>query len=77
MTWNTWAAHHAHTVVVVDPVSDEHPPDTARTADREYRLTVTPVGPGWHGTPATVVIYLQLTRTGRSWRVTQLGYTTR
>ncbi len=75
-TWNTWAAHHAHTVVVVAPVSDEHPPDTASTADREYLLTVTPVGPGWHGTPAIAVVNLQLTRTGHSWRVTQLGQQT-
>lgn len=65
-----------HTVIVVAPLSDEHPADTVSTADREYRLTVTPVGPGWHGAPTTAVVYLELTRTGRSWRVTQLGQQT-
>jgi len=62
---------------VWNTTADDHPADTATTAERQYTVTQTPVGPGWTGSSVTVDTYVELTRTptGR-WQVTQLSQAT-
>jgi len=71
--WNRWSAHRAQLVVHVAPAADDHPADTATTADRQYLLTQTPTAPAWTGPAVTVAVYVGLTRTpGGRWQVTEL-----
>lgn len=71
--WTTWAAHHARLIVQIATAADDHPADTATTADRQYLLTQTPTAPGWTAPPVTVAVYVGLTRTpdGR-WQIIEL-----
>lgn len=71
--WNSWSAHCAQLVVRVAAAADDHPADTATTADRQYLLTQTPTAPGWTGPAVSVAVYVGLTRTpGGRWQVTEL-----
>ena len=71
--WNSWSAHRAQLVVHVAAAADDHPADTATTADRQYLLTQTPTAPGWIGPAVSVAVYVGLTRTpGGRWQVTEL-----
>lgn len=71
--WNSWSTHRAQLVVHVAAAADDHPADTATTADRQYLLTQTPTAPGWTGPAVSVAVYVRLTRTpGGRWQVTEL-----
>lgn len=71
--WNSWSTHHAHLVVHIAAAADDHPADTATTADRQYLLTQTPTAPAWTGPAVSVAVYVGLTRTpGARWQVTEL-----
>ncbi len=71
--WNSWSARRARLVVHVAAAADDHPADTATTADRQYLLTQTPTAPGWTGPAVSVAVYVGLTRTpGGRWQVTEL-----
>ncbi|MET8865634.1 hypothetical protein ABZW11_22075 [Nonomuraea sp. NPDC004580] len=71
--WATWAAHRARTRASLTEGRDTRPPDTATQADRQWQLTVTPIGAdGWRGKPLTMTAFVALERPRRSapWRVT-------
>lgn len=70
--WTGWAAHRARTEPSLVAGRDQRQPDTATHADRQWRLTVTPVGAdGWRGRPLamTVFVALRRDRRGAPWRV--------
>ncbi|MCA2180947.1 hypothetical protein LDL08_32680 [Nonomuraea glycinis] len=70
--WTGWAAHHARTEPSLIAGRDQRQPDTATHADRQWRLTVTPIGAdGWRGRPLTMTVFVALQRDRRSapWRV--------
>jgi hypothetical protein len=66
-------AHHAYSRVTLAPApGDDADPDTVQAASRTLRVTVAPIGrDGWHGTPLTVTVYVDLTRPGplQPWRI--------
>ncbi|MFB9475763.1 hypothetical protein ACFFR3_40265 [Nonomuraea salmonea] len=71
--WATWAAHRARTRASLTEGRDTRPPDTATQADRQWQLTVTPIGAdGWRGEPLAMTAFVALERPKRSapWRVT-------
>ena len=70
--WTGWAAHRARTEPSLIAGRDQRQPDTATHADRQWRLTVTPIGAdGWRGRPLTMTVFVALQRDRRSapWRV--------
>lgn len=70
--WTTWAAHRARTKPALTAGRDQRPPDTATHADRQWQLTVTPIGAdGWRGRPLTMTAFVALGRDRRRapWRV--------
>lgn len=75
--WATWAEHRAYVDAVVEPFVDaQQPADTATTARRAVRVTVTPLGEdGWRGWTEHSLVDCALRRggpDGSGWRVT--GY---
>ncbi|GAB2938565.1 hypothetical protein GCM10027203_45000 [Nonomuraea fastidiosa] len=73
--WTTWAAHRARTRPTLTEGSDTRPPDTATHADRQWQLTVTPIGAdGWRGRPLVMTAFVSLQRrgSGAPWRVTSV-----
>ncbi|SDI76692.1 hypothetical protein [Nonomuraea jiangxiensis] len=70
--WAAWAAQRAHTRPAITAGHDARPPDTATHADRQWQLTVTPIGAdGRPGRPLTMTAFVALQRRQRSapWRV--------
>lgn len=69
--WNSWAAHHAYTRVHLSPANDAgKPPDTEADAYRTWTVTTTPHGDeGWTGEATTVTAFVELARSGRTWKV--------
>ena len=73
--WTTWAAHRARTRPALTVGSDTRPPDSATHADRQWQLTVTPIGAdGWRGRPLVMTAFVSLQRrgSGAPWRVTSV-----
>ncbi|SNR35819.1 hypothetical protein SAMN06265355_102119 [Actinomadura mexicana] len=75
---SAWRDHRAYARVRLAPQTPEDgvPPDNARTAHRQWEVTVTPVGrDGWKGPSTRAVAFVTLTRgAGDAWRVS--GVTT-
>ncbi|WP_406071230.1 hypothetical protein [Micromonospora sp. NBC_01638] len=72
--WATWAEHRAHIDAAVEPFVDaQQLPDTAITARRAVRVTVTPLGEdGWRGWTERSLVDCTLRRggpDGSGWRV--------
>ncbi|MFH8350466.1 hypothetical protein [Streptomyces sp. NPDC018045] len=71
--WAEWARHRAHTTVKAAATAEAgRPADTPTTAYRQYTLTITPHGrDNWSGTPVTVTVFAELTRTaaGQPWQL--------
>jgi len=70
--WATWTAHHAHAGVEVQVGGDDHPADTASTASRQVRATVSLQGDaGWTASLQRTV-FVQLTSIDGAWLVSDL-----
>ncbi|MEV4003515.1 hypothetical protein [Actinomadura sp. NPDC049753] len=68
-----WRDHHAYARVRLSPqtLEDGAPPDNARTAHRQWEVTVTPTGrDGWKGTATRAIVFVTLTSDAEDiWRV--------
>lgn len=75
---SVWRDHHAYARVrlVAQTPEDGVPPDNARTAHRQWDVTVAPTGrDGWRGPSTHAIAFVTLTRDGEDgWRVS--GVTT-
>lgn len=73
-TWNSWAAHRAHTTVTATRAYDDGAPaDTASTAYRQFVVTITPHGRDhWTGPPVTHTDFVLMRRTSSGWRIADL-----
>ncbi|MFC7650616.1 hypothetical protein ACFQX6_67385 [Streptosporangium lutulentum] len=72
--WRIWARHRAYLRPQLRPGRDEHPPDTATQALRQWLLTLTPIGrDGWRGRPRSMTVFVELTRARGAWKLSAIA----